>query len=256
MLYTIQTKDSNITSYLFGTLHLWDKRAYAFYDIAIDKMKQCHSYYGETDLSQMDVERVTESFLLKEHLDVILGPKKYQKCRKALKEAFGLDLDQCKHYKPMYIQTLFTGFVVSKDYDNNLDQALYIKALEFNMRIDGLESPEEQYAIAQALDMETQLKLFLKMCSNTSKFRHEVNMMCKLYEANEVNKIYKKGLKPLGKMKHTILFDRNVKMTEKISEHFYKGASFYSCGAAHLAGNGGIIAGLKRKGFILKNIIY
>ncbi|MFM2393849.1 MAG: hypothetical protein RLZZ546_1831 [Bacteroidota bacterium] len=255
MLYSIQHKDSRLVSYLFGTLHLCDKRAYTYFEVAIEKMKLCHAFYAETDLSKMDAEKVSESFTLPESLDLIIGTKKYEKCRKALLESFGMDLNFCKHFKPMYIQTLYTNLVITKDYNTSLDQALYLKALEYNMRTDGLESPEEQYEIAKALDLNTQIKIFLKMCRNTPKFRQEIHSMCNLYAQNELSKIYKKGLKSLGNLKHIILFDRNIKMANKIASNFHNGASFYCCGAAHLAGNGGIIALLKKSGFMVKTLV-
>jgi len=60
--------------------------------------------------------------------------------------------------------------------------------------------------------------------------------------------------KSLGKFRHILLYDRNVNMSNTIASIIHKKPTFFAVGAAHLAGNKGILALLKRKKINIKSV--
>ena len=77
--------------------------------------------------------------------------------------------------------------------------------------------------------------------------------LIRAYEEQNIQRIYKRTKKSLGKYRQLLLNNRNELMTKGIESMLNVG-SFYTIGAAHLGGNRGVIALLKRKGIKIKPI--
>ena len=64
---------------------------------------------------------------------------------------------------------------------------------------------------------------------------------------------YKKSIENLGSFRKILLFDRNEFMTDRIHNNMAT-ATFYAIGAAHLAGQKGILNLLKKRRYQLNPV--
>lgn len=257
MLYEFHHKDSKRLHYLLGTMHVQDERAFAFVQIALEKMKECNLYIGEIDLGKVDTINFSKAFESEgeRHLSNILTEKKLKKYSKSLMKSFGIDLDNYLHLSPMFIQSIISQKVFNTDRPLSLDAYLHQMALSLDLKTGGLETFDEQYHIAQKLDFDTQLKSLDKLCRKPETFRKEILAMIKAYEKADVNYLYKRGKKSLGLNRKILLFERNTNMVSRIIESIISDICFISVGAGHLAGDKGIISGLKKNGFKVKQLV-
>lgn len=256
MIFEFRKEGSKISHYLMGTMHTQDKRAFGNIGLAMDKMSMCNLYMGEMDFGKVDSRQFQNAFLISKdlHLNNVLKPKKYEKCRKILLKSFGMDLNNFCQYAPMFIQSILSSTIFNHDFEVSLDAYLYQQALHLNLPTDGLESMEDQFIIAQKLDFKTQLKTFVSLCEKPDKFRQQLLNLIDAYARNDGKGIYKTGKKSLGINRKILLYDRNINMTQKIQESCQKNVCFISVGAGHLYGNSGILSGLKKNKFKLINL--
>jgi uncharacterized protein len=257
LLYKLTSSHTSNVSYLMGTMHVADNRAFAFESQACELMKQCSVYIGEMDLGTVDAQIVQEAFNLDEaqKYSSVFSPKKFLKYSKILKKSFDIDLINHDNIAPIFLQSIIASTLLGNERKQSLDQYLYTKAISFDLLTKGLETSEEQYHIAKNLDITIQMKQFTSLCRNPSKFAKQLNHLCNLYQIGDDTQLYLSSKKSLGSFRKIMLNQRNPIMAERIIEHTSKQACFISMGAGHLKGNIGVIALLKRNGVKVKSLI-
>ena len=77
------------------------------------------------------------------------------------------------------------------------------------------------------------------------------------YKEEDIDKLYKliKKQPEFEQMETSLLYDRNEKWLEEITQIASKKPTFFAVGAAHLASDKGVLALLKNKGYKVKPIM-
>ena len=236
-------------------MHVKDEKAYLHIKKALNALYKCSFFYSEINLDQAKQELDTSNYLLANNacLDIVLGQKKFDKLHTILNRAFGFDLEQHKRFLPLIILNLLAESVLREDNHEALDAYIWSEAKKLQLVCDGIESLEEQLSVLGALDIEVQLKMLKEVGKNVSKYRKSIIHLSELYVNEDIAKLYKKTKMSLGVLRKDLLYNRNELMADRIHNNIKK-ASFYAVGAAHLGGDQGIIAKLKRKGITAKPI--
>ncbi len=248
LIYKLISANTTKVSYIMGTMHVSDKRAFAFVPLASKLIAECSSYIGEMDLSYIDQSLVKQAFTLQddEKYSAYFSPKNFRKNRKIILKSFGIDLLQYDDTAPIFLQSLIAATVLCNDNAYSLDQHLMQMALAANLVVSGLESQEEQYQIAKSLDINVQMKQFSDLCRQPSSFRKQINHLCLLYSKGNDRQLYLSSKKGLGSFRSILLYDRNKIMAQRIIDAIHQTSTFISVGAGHLQGNKGIMAYLKK----------
>lgn len=217
----------------------------------LELMKKCETYVGEMNLGNVDPALILAAFTWPEGEQIadLISTVNYQRYQKILRKSFGIELSQVDHFAPIYIMSIITSQILNNDMPENLDYHLHRKALELDMKIDGLESPEQQFNIALSLDKGSQLKALQKACRNPKLLRKETNQLINNYKNGNIKLLYQKAKKSLAKNKNILLYNRNIEMTAKIKMLTQSSSCFISVGAGHLPGNKGILRYLKKEGY-------
>ena len=241
-------------SYLFGTMHSADAKAFTFFKQAVSLLKGCSTYAGEMDLGSVDNDMVMDAFTFQEEKTLVdfIGEKKYEKYKALIKRSFDFDLDVMNQFTPMYILSILTSKVLSNDHPLALDHALYQEALNAGLITKGIESNQEQFEIAKKISIDIQLSMLKSTLKNVTTFRSKIKNLASNYQHGDIIALHKDMKKPLMGVKNILLKDRNIIMAARISELCYNNASFCSLGAGHLSGKNGIIHLLKENGWKIK----
>lgn len=257
MIFSLSKAGSQHVSYLMGTMHSRDIRAYTYYDRALVLMSQCVQFSPEMAVHETDEVKLHEAFTLPEtlHLNQIWNTRKYHRFRLMLQKSFGLDLNILSSISPVLIQGQMMAICLGKEHNHTLDQALIDEALRMGLTIKGVESPEEQYAIASNLDAIEQARIFANVLRRPDKFRAQAHRLCELYAAGQLTALYQLGKRSLGGFRHQLLYDRNQVMSVRIAENHLKGPVFTAIGAAHLPGAKGVLRSLKKEGFDIQCVV-
>lgn len=255
LLWKIQTGKQH-ASYVFGTMHVMDQRAFRYKDIVEEKIKTCEVYAAEMDLDAVNQAAMAETMDLDEDLSLssLLKPKHYQRLEKLLEKEVGMPLAYLDKSQPLLISNLLTGSQLSKDMPLSLDATLWQFAKEQDRIMIGVESFEEQIAVLEQIPLDYQLKGLVDLIKNFKNFKKQLHKLTRLYEQSDIQNLWKQSKRQAGKMRKMMIYDRNKIMAERIADLAREKSIFASIGAGHLSGQKGVLRLLKQDGFKLKPI--
>lgn len=255
LLWSVANQDG-VQAYLFGTMHVRDRSAFQLVDEVLPYLKDCEVYAAEMDLQDVDLARFAAAAQIpaQQTLGSFLSGRRYEKMRAILRKSFQIDIHAYANRHPFLIISMLTEKLLRKDHIHSLDQHLWEMAGEMDLARVGLESYEAQMDILEGVDVEKQFKNLREIARNPTKFSRQITSTVSSYEKQQIGVIYKESRRQLGKLRKVLLKDRNVVMAHRIDSLVAQGKLFSAFGAAHLAGNFGVIALLKRKGWKVKPV--
>lgn len=250
LLWRIEHPDFVAPSYLFGTMHVRDKRAFRFNDLVKEKIEECTAFATEFNLDEAE-QGMPSSFVQlpdNKQLSDYLPPKKYKKLAKVLEKQTGIDINPFQRMRPMILLQMITAFLLAKEEQHALDEYLFRYAKKEGKELLGLETYQDQLRIMQALPLETQFKSLIEIATNFKSFRRQVLKTAAAYESADIQKIFKAARKGAQGMRKILLYDRNIVMADRFMEIAKEQSLLAAIGAGHLGGKKGVLRLLKLNG--------
>ncbi|MCI5080551.1 MAG: TraB/GumN family protein [Saprospiraceae bacterium] len=256
LLWEVTGPQLSEPSYLFGTMHLRDKRVFEFPDSLPIYFEQCKAFAMEihTDsLIQFTFDLMTmgdTSNVLREMLD----PVAYAKVDEAVRAKTGSPIDSLDVKNPMFIEMLLNEIEEPEGTDKNfifLDLYLHKLAMESGKQIFGLEKIKDYRNVTRS---------FFNQFSSEEPSKGEI---AKQFE--EWISIYRKGdLKEIMKAMNNsgidseyayeLLNGRNYKMADSFEKLAQQQSTFCAVGAAHLPGEEGLVQLLRKRGYQVRRV--
>jgi len=242
------------TSYLFGTMHVRDIRAFDYKDLVCEKILSCDAFATEINLNQADILLGEQSMDLPEGqtLDSLFSPKKYAKIVRFFHKTTGMPIQHFERAKPMMLTNFITSSLLNNDQPLSLDQFFWKFAEDENRILLGIERVEEQIDLMDRIPIDYQAAALWSMVKNVSRYRKNLLKLSALYQEGNLSKILKSAKKSMGKLRKMMIYDRNVIMAYRIGLLVSEQTLFTAVGAGHLGGEKGILKKLKLAGFHLK----
>lgn len=258
LLWEIFPPDQNASSFLFGSMHVSDKRAFGAIEFIKSFIDQCELFATEIEVEEGNLNFDEMSPFLPDHqsLTDLIGRKKYEKLEKILQKAFDLPLVSYDQLLPIFIIQQISNAILASDFPLSLDQYLADYALKNGKRTTGLETIQEQFKILKRIPLGAQVKSLLSFGKNPKKSRQNILKMVDLYEKGALNQLYQFNKRQLGKLKRTMLYDRNKVMATRLLPYIKSNRTFTVVGAAHLPGQMGMLRLLKQYGCRVKPIAF
>lgn len=254
-LWKIIHPDCKRPSYLLGTMHVRDQRAFEQLAKVQEKIAACDAYAAEFDLGHADSSVVNEQMKLPEGqlLSDWLSPKSYAVLAKLLKKRIGVDLDVFQKQKPFFVYNMLTESLFQDDMPFALDQYLYQWAAMQEKEMTGVETFMEQMEIMEKISLKKQAKILAQTTKNFKKYRRQLKKMTSLYQEGNLNQLHKSALKNMGSLRKLLVYDRNEIMAKRITDMVAEQSVFIAVGAGHLSGKKGILRLLKQAGCKVKS---
>ena len=255
LLWEISGGNTPGISYLFGTMHVKDQRAFSRRQLVYECINTSEVFYTEISLDDA-MEGDFSFFQLppNQPLDKLLSEKKYQKLRGILLKSVQLDLNFFRNLKPVVISNLIDERILQNSMPEALDRHLWNFAQSQGKPCFGIESVNEQVELLRKIPLEQQLKGLLHMGKQISTHRRRTRAMAEAYQEGDIYKIYQMARRGMGKIRHAMVFERNERMTSRLAERLENECLFFAVGAGHLAGGKGIIRLLKQHGYRLRPV--
>lgn len=257
LLWKISGNGLSKPSYLFGTMHLRDKRVFDFSDSVLVKLQECESFAMEVT-PDSSIARLFDYLELDkkdtvDHLRKELSSEEYKALDEKLKSEVGIHISQLKDKSPKAINKLFSMPLYKKGEKNTfLDAYLYRVALSNDKKIIGLENIEDQAFLLKSSSSDEVDQLKEIISNRTGQFTMED--MIKLYWQGDINKIAEVNFGSDTVFLDKLFRQRNIKMADSIEKLSKVSATFVAVGAGHLPGNTGIIELLRKKGFTVTKV--
>lgn len=258
LLWEISGKELKNPSYIFGTMHVRDNRAFRGIDFLKTCIEHCDAFAAEFDLEEADAQELQVATRLPEgkSLQDFLNPRIYKKLGRLLQKETGHTLDNFQYSSPILLFNLISEAQFCNDNQLALDATLYNIAKDSDKNLMGLETFQEQMSVFTKVKIKDQCRSLKKIATNFRSFKKEIQKTSELYIQGDIQKLLKKSKRSIGGMRQVLLYDRNVVMAQRFEQFATNQSLFAAVGAGHLAGKKGVLCLLKKKGYTIKPMLY
>ncbi len=255
LLWRVQ-KPNTPASYLFGTIHVNDKRVKALNQEIRRRFDESKTLCLEILPDRQTQIGLGQAMLLPENilLDGLLGEPLFTQLSLAMNR-MGITPVETLRLKPWAAMVILSR---PKDHGGyTLDEQLYHWANHQYKQLCALESLQEQLSVFDQLTHLDQITLL----ADTLKYLPEISsrneQLIQAYLNGNLDKIYEQSYeldelenKALAKrLRQKLISERNERMLLRAQPHLLKGKAFIAVGALHLPGEKGLIRLLQQSGY-------
>ena len=260
LLWEISGKGLTEPSYLFGTIHLicpTDFYLSQQLKNSIGKTQQLALEIDMDDPGLMAAMTKTMFMADDKKLTDILPEKDYNQLKQFYKDSLKMDIATFGRAKPfMMMGPMFNKILGCEP--QSYEISLMGLANNQKSEIIGLESIEEQMAIFDTIPYDRQAAMLVNMIDKLPETRKEFHDLVELYKQQDLQGLYNLTLKSefgMDGQDEVMLFRRNQNWISRIDIITHEKPTFIAVGAAHLGGDKGVIALLRKAGYKVRAVM-
>lgn len=248
--------NGGVASYLFGTMHVRDLRAFGWLETAKQHLAECEVFATEFDFSDADGEALAAALHLPEGvtLDALLKPRVWKNLDFYARKKLGVGAETMRHQHPMAVMTALSASSLMDESAHSLDETLWHHARHLGKTTTGVETFADQLETLRKIPFEQHLKSLTWLLKNYDRQKRRLKKMMNWYALGDIQQLYKAAKKDVKGMRRILLYDRNTLMAERFAEIAREHSLFCAVGAGHLAGGKGMLRLLKKAGFKVKPV--
>ena len=258
LLWKIETQTGQ-SNYLFGTIHSQDRVVSQFPPHVRLALVQSQPFIIESVLTEESNKVFFDSIFSPDNeklSDQIEAPI-YRYLEETLPD-YGVPLEKIPNLKPWAAFTL-----IGRPKPVNaatLDMVLIQTARSLNKTIIGLETMKELIEPMEKLNINDQIIILNDTVCNHKQIIQDSWKLIQLYLARDLAGMMEFNNQPhydedvFNRYIQVILYDRNVRMMERIIPYLNDGSAFVAVGALHLAGDKGLLHRLNEKNYKITRI--
>jgi uncharacterized protein YbaP (TraB family) len=259
LLWRITGNGLTQPSYLFGTIHLTDKRLFRLGDSVYHAIEKTEGLAIEVNPDEMGAYYINKAINDTEgaKLQELLNEKDFKKYSTALAKKFK---------KPA--SEITTGDIVTAknkwmaDYLEKGEMATFLDAYLYNIArrqgkwVGGVEDIADQTGILDDLVDKSDIDMLLATDTGYIKKATDNMMehMAEMYMNQDLSGIESISMTGSAQFHDLLMIKRNVKMARRIDSLTALRTMFIAVGAAHLPGDSGVIHLLQTKGFTVEPV--
>lgn len=259
LLWEITGKGLTKPSYLFGTIHLICPADFSLSDSlknAVLKTQQLALEIDMDDPGLMGAMTKTMFMADGKTLQGILTEKQYSQLSQFYKDSLGMSITSFGRAKPfMMMGPMFNKILGCEP--QSYEISLMGLAVKQKSEVIGLETIEEQMAIFDTIPYDRQAEMLLTMIDKLPETKTEFHDLVELYKKQDLQSLYNLTLKSefgMDGQDEVMLFQRNQNWIKRIDKIVHEKPTFIAVGAAHLGGEKGVIALLRKDGFKVRAV--
>ncbi|WP_229206828.1 TraB/GumN family protein [Dyadobacter crusticola] len=260
LLWEITKPGQPKPSYLFGTIHLICPADFTLSDSlksALSKTKQVALEMDMDDPGMMMSMMKSMNMRDGNELKKLVSESEYAKLDQFYKDSVGVGIAMFERAKPFVLMGPLFNAVLNCQ-PQSYEMSLVELAKKQQSEVIGIETLDEQMAIFDSIPYKDQVKMILAMIDDLPKARKEFRDLVALYKTQNIDELYKLTLKSefgLDGNEEIMLFDRNRKWIPRIEKIVSENPTFIAVGAAHLGGERGVIALLRKQGYEVRAVL-
>ena len=260
LLWEVKSKDGKSSSYLYGTMHLMDAKLFYF-------PKKLEKLLLKSDLLCMEIANINDSdlsldalFLTNESLSDYFNTEQmdsiYRWAEQSIlmnKEQFDTNFNKAKPFLLMQFLLQSSLPENSKSYEKEFENL----AIKNKIATTGLESVTEQLNLFTSFSKTEQTEMVMSSLRDEAKAKSSFEQMQQIYLTQNLDNLYafmkKESDSPIANSR-VFLENRNQNWIPQMEKMMENKSVFFAVGAAHLAGQEGVIELLIKKGYTLTPI--
>ena len=263
LLWKVTGGDLKQPSYLYGSIHIQDARVFAFDStVVIGTLQSCDAFAMEILMDEIDPKELRQSQYMKKGklLSEMMKPTDFAKLDSVCKAKLGASAYFVNTIKPFFLSSALQQADMAKDKEEALDLYFLKKARAANKKCFGVEQYKDQIAAIDAISLKEQIKMLVESLETTEQdsAQSEFEELLNAYLTYNFDKMLELSNDPSmpKKFNKVFLIDRNVGMADHFAEIARSQSLFCVIGAAHLAGDKGVPALLRKKGYTVEPVLF
>lgn len=253
LLYKVYGEGIKDTSYVYGTYHTKDSKAYFMKDKIKELINECELVAGEVDIedAKSKAAEIAPIMMLAEgELADLYSADEFERVTAFLKDKLGMQSMMCNRLKPFFILGMLTEKLIEGDEKQLLDEWIQKQAKKAKKEVVGLESIQEAFAGIDSVAVADQAEWLLEFVDDESDQTIAFQDLNRWYVNQAIDSmyVYYQNEDIPGEFDKEFIVRRNLYFTERIFEHMKTSTVFCGVGALHLPGETGLLEGLRAKG--------
>jgi uncharacterized protein YbaP (TraB family) len=263
MLWKIEHEDLAHPTYILGTMHLINKEYFHFpYDLQ-KLVKNAKQLVMELDglpdqskamqLMKLPDSVVMNDFFSEEQMALIYDFMEHE--MKINKVMFDMSFGKLK---PFFILQLIAQKQF-KGETESYEMSLMSLAKKNKVPMVGLETIEQQIGFFDAIPAKEFGKMIAEYFTNADSLKSQTQKLQQSYRIGQLDTLAKfmvESSPELMEFEDILLTNRNIAWVPQVTELIFKKPSFIAVGAAHLAGDNGLINLLRKEGFTVTPVAF
>ena len=250
-------------SYIYGTMHVSDRRVFNFGDKANKAFADSKAYAMELDPEKAMSMGTLAKMIMTDGNKVskLIPDSDYHFLDSIVKLSTGVGMIMFNSMEPIIVSAILDeyGMGMSSTDTSNMDQEMdlyfYKKAKKSKKKVIGIETVDEQISALHSLNYQEQADLLVQSIDELKKGpKNSDTDLMKYYIDQNLDSLYAMNddqqMPP--KLYKAMITDRNINMADRIAVFIQKQPTFIGVGALHLPGDGGVIALLRKKGYTVE----
>lgn len=259
LLWEVSGRGLAKPSYLFGTIHLICPVDFSLSDslkTALSRSQQVALEIDMDDPGMMAGMMKTMNMTDGNELKKLVTPQEYERLSRFYKDSVGMGLAMFERAKPFVLMgPLFNAVLDCQP--QSYEMALVDLAGKQKTEVIGIETLEEQMAIFDTIPYKDQMKMLLNMIDSLPQARKEFKSLVGLYKDQNIGELYRMTLQSefgIEGNEEIMLYSRNKKWIPRVRRIMSDKPTFFAVGAAHLGGEKGVIALLRKEGYTVRAV--
>lgn len=242
-------------SYLYGTIHLTDKRVFNFGDSLYAAIERSNGYAMELNPDSLMIEYFKEEkedpVLLKD----VISSSDFNRIKKKLQERFGKSPNKItvKEFKESFNDWL-TQLNENGSMQTIMDAYFYNVARRQGKWVGGIEDVTDQLPHRDDNTSVDEYYIQDFMDDNKASKRY-LEEMISAYTKEDITQIEKMSASGEESGIDEIMLRRNRKMARRMDSLSHIRSMFFAVGSAHLPGDSGVISFLRNRGFKVEPVV-
>jgi uncharacterized protein YbaP (TraB family) len=261
LLWEISGNGMAKPSYLFGTMHILCE-ADANLSENLKKIIQSSDFICfELD---MDNSEETMGFLKyarmsdNQKLQDLLTTEEYARIEQYFaNNKMMLPLSMINRFKPYFISSLIAERLMDCPKKKSMEELIMTEGKKYNKEIKGIETVAYQAGLFDSIPYKKQAKDLLTYIDSIDHYKNTTLKLAEVYKQQDLaqmDSLIVKSDPGMEEFMDILLYNRNTNWSHDIFNISQGGGKtvLFAVGAGHLAGNKGVIALLRQKGYTLK----
>ena len=260
LLWKISGNGLEKPSWIFGTFHIMCAADFTVSPVIKEKISSASLFYGELNLDEPGMQNTLamKMMMTDQTIEQLIGLTDYPAVKAAFQQHTGMSLQMLDHFKPFLAESLLTINMIdcADKIQPETEFAKIAKAHQIPLR--GLESIDDQVNTINKEPLDSQIHSFKETVLHFDSSKQVLRSLMAVYQLRNIDSLYQfmheHGTG--GDMEFNLLISRNRHWVPIIDTAIQRQSVFFAVGAGHLGGNEGIIALLRKQGYILTPVNY
>ena len=248
-------------SYLFGTFHLMCKNDIHFSNQLTTAVNRADKVYMEIDMD--DPATILGGMMLMtmkdgKTLQQLYSDADYKKIRQYFNDSLKTPLSFIVRMKPFFLEALLYPKMMPCKLISGVEEELMKVAKTQKKEIKGLETMEFQAGVFDSIPYEEQAKELLQSIDSMASNKKSFNTMMQVYknqQINEIENLFSKSESGMENHQDLLLNNRNKNWVVQLKSIMKTNPVFVAVGAGHLVGKQGLIALLRKEGYMVQPLL-